>query len=261
MRLKQPVQKFMPNETSAEDDFLAGLDNGSSDPFTPTNNDDLFPEETVEEPEVKEKPIPFAKDEKVQRFIERQVEKRLKNFTPTVQETFKEEVSKGNPDLVKAFEAIIGNDTDEKRNALKALEQAVSQSGGKPTKQELQEMLYQVQQESEEKEANELAEATNEIEEGFDDIENHYGIELTDKQKSAYKQFLLKVEPRGGYQEYPDFVETFEVFKNYVKANRPSNAQAKMLASRGMERSSSNSDTSSAPKRDGTKSLWQMLGQ
>lgn len=256
----------MDKNNSAEDDFLGDLANNDNevDPLATQENEDLFPEDDTQTEEIQNnKPIPFAKDEKVQRYIERQIEKRLKTYQPTATETFKEEVSAGDPELVKAFEGIIGNDTPEKVAALKALENSLAKVDERATAKAI-ERLQQVQQESEENEAREIEEARDEIEDGFEDIENAYGIELTDRQKQAYKDFLLKVEPRGGYQEYPDFVETFEVFKNYVKAQRPSNSQAKALASRGMERSSTN-DTPSLNNDFGKKPLWdavdQMLGK
>lgn len=256
----------MTKETNAEDDFLGDLGNAvEQDPFTPIENDDLFPEEEIQKEEViPNKPVPFAKDEKIQRYIDRQVEKRMKTQQPTATETFRQELTTSDPDLVKAFETIIGSDTEEKKAALKALETSLSRVDERATQKAI-ERIQEVQQEAVEREERELAEAHDQIEEGFEDIENHYGIELNEKQKSAYKEFLLKIEPKGGYQEYPDFIETFEVFRNNVKANRPSNAQAKALASRGMERSSPNNESSSAPKRDGTKPLWasveKMLGQ
>jgi predicted DNA binding protein len=251
----------MLNET--EDDFLAGLDNGSSDPFTPQDNDDIFPEDTKEETVVTTdvKPVPFAKDEKIQRYIERTVEKRLKDFKPSAQETFVKEVSDGGDEkIVNALTKLVGNDTEEKRAILNELKSAFGDLKGQAKQEAIKEFLTS-QEESQQAQQQELTEAFDEIEDGFEDIENHYNIELTDRQRKAFKEFLIKVEPRGGYDEYPDFVETFEVFRNYVKANRPSNAQAKQLASRGMERSSTNTETSSVPKREGTKSLWQMLGQ
>lgn len=251
-----------------EDDFLDGLVNEDKDPFEPTEVDDIFPEETeeeIEEVEPEVKPLPFHKDEKVQKYLDKQLRKQrdelIKELKPTAQQTFQQEVIVGDPDLVKAFAAIIGDDTDEKKAALKALEASLSRVDERATKKAI-EQIEKVQKEQGEREVEELRQAENEIEEGFDEIEDHYGIELTDRQKEEYKKFLLKVEPRGGYVEYPDFVETFEVFKNYIKSNRPSNSQAKALASRGMQRSSTATvETAPAVKREGTKSLWQMLGQ
>lgn len=255
-------------EEGAVEDFMDGLMGEEKDPFEPNDNEDLFPEEkeavAVEE-EQEQKPVPFHKDEKVQKYLDKQLRKQredlIKELKPASTETFKQEVSASDPDLVKAFEGIIGNDTPEKQAALKALERSLANVDERATKKAI-DRIQQVQKEQADKEISDLSEAQNEIEDGFDEIEDHYGIDLTDRQKEEYKKFLLKVEPRGGYVEYPDFVETFQVFKDYVKANRPSNSQAKALASRGMERSSSTSVTAEASsKRDGTKSLWQMLGQ
>lgn len=244
-----------PKNNSAEDDFMAGLNKSEENPLEPLA-DDLFPEEAVvEEKEGEPKPLPYHKDEKLQRYIDKQVEKRIKSTAPSVAETFKQETSVGDPDLVNAFTAIIGNDTPEKVVALKALEKSLSNVDERATAKAV-ERLQQVQQEAVEREQREITEAESELEEGFDDIESHYGIELTDRQKQAYKEFLVRIEPRGGYDEYPDFIETFDVFKNSYK--RSSNTQAKALASRGLERSSSASVT---PKlvSDGKSSLWSQV--
>lgn len=248
----------MEKETKVEDEFLAGLDKeiGIDQPDDSLN--DLFPqEEEVKEEGKEEKPIAFHKDPKVQRFIEKQVEKRLKDVRPTVQETFKEEVSQNEPKFISSMEKIIGNDTPEKIQALADLKEEWKNLGSR-AKQEAMESFKEAQREEVEREAREVEEARDEIEEGLDDIESHYGIELNDRQKSAYKDFLLKIEPRGGYVEYPDFVETFEVFKNHIKANRPSNVQAKSLASKGMQQSSNTTQGSdSFVKTDGKQTLWQ----
>lgn len=256
----------MEKETKVADDFLAGLDK-ELDLEEPIE-EDLFPEETKEEvkEEVKEeqeeeKPLPFYKDPKVQRYIEKQLDKRLKETRPTATETFKQEVSAGDPDLVNAFTAIIGNDTPEKQAALKALETSLSKVDERATQKAI-ERLQQVQKEKAEREVQEIAEAEDEIEEGFEDIEAHYGINLNDKQKEAYKNFLIKIEPKGGYVEYPDFIETFEIFKNNMKANRPSNAQAKVLAARGMQQSSTAASTGeSFVQTNGNESLWQKFAK
>ncbi len=258
----------MEKETkTAEDDFLAGLDKEVD--LDQQLEDDLFPEEVtpteeVTTPEEKPPKVSYSKDEKVQKYLDRQISKAKKEWErenkPTETETFKKEVSASNPNLVKAMEAIIGNDTPDKIEALKLLEEAVSNKS--MSKQEIQEMLREAQREEAERESRELEEAKDELEEGFESIEDHYGIELNDRQKEAYKDFLLKIEPRGGYQEYPDFVETFEVFKNYVKANRPSNSQAKTLASRGMQQSSTTVPTTETfIKTDGKETLWQKFSK
>lgn len=218
-------------KVSAKDDFLAGIEEGE----TPVDLDsgELFPE-GKEEVEVPEKPVAFHKDEKVQRYIDKQVEKRLKDFRPSAERTFKEEVLQGEPKFISSLEKIIGNDTPEKIQALKDLKEDWG-SLSKQAKQEALQSVLEAQQEAEEKEQAEIAEAQDELEEGRDEIESTIGKPLTDRQWNAYKDFLLDIEPKGGYQEYPDFPKTFEYFRNSV--SRKSNAQAKTLASRGMERS------------------------
>jgi len=253
------------NKGAVEDDFLAGLD--SEIDIDKPAEDDLFPEDNkeegvVDEPVVLEKPLPYYKDPKIQRYIDKQVKKATQNVNLTTTETFKHEVSAGDPELVSAFTAIIGNDTPEKLAALKALENSLARVDERATTKAV-EHLKKLQQEESAREVEEVAEAEDELEEGFEDIESHYSIELNDRQKEAYKDFLLKIEPKGGYVEYPDFVETFGVFKNYIKANRPSNAQAKILASRGMQQSSSadNSQEKTFVKTDGKETLWQKFGK
>lgn len=255
----------MEKKLKAEDEFLDGLDK-ELDIEEPLE-EDLFPEEIPKE-EVKieeekaEKPLPFHKDPNVQRYIDRQVKKLTKDIKPTESEAFRHEVtSAGDSDLVKAFEAIIGNDTPEKVNALKALEKSLVNADERAT-QKAMEKFEKIQSEQSEKETRELEEAQDEIEEGFEDIEAHYNIQLNDRQKSAYKDFLLKIEPKGGYTEYPDFIDTFEIFKNHIKANRPSNAQAKALASRGMQQSSSEvQGTETFVKTDGKETLFQKFSK
>lgn len=255
----------MEPKKQVEDDFLAGLDNGAADPFDSSVPDDLFGEDSVTEPgttTTEAKSIPFNQDSKVQRFIEKEVKKRMADYKPTATETFAKEVTSGGDEkIVSALTRLVGNDTDEKRAVLAELKSAFGDLKGQAKQEAIQEFLA-AQANSENEYEQEVSEAKDEIEEGFEDIESQYGIQLNNRQKDAFKSFLVKMEPKGGYVEYPDFVESFEVFKNYVKANRPSNSQAKALASRGMERSSSNSaENTPALKRQGTKSLWQSLEQ
>lgn len=254
----------MNKNQNVEDDFLAGLDNGAADPFDTTAADDLFPEEEGTELAVatEAKPLPFNQDPKIQRYLDKEIKSRMGDYRPTATETFaKEATSGGDEKIVSALTRLVGDDTPEKRAVLADLKSAFGDLKGQAKQEAIQEFIAS-QENSENEYEEEVSEAKDELEEGFDDIESQYGIQLNNKQKDAFKSFLIKMEPKGGYIEYPDFVESFEVFKNYVKANRPSNSQAKALASRGMERSSSNSsDSAPALKRQGTKSLWQTLDQ
>jgi hypothetical protein len=219
---------IMAKET--EDEFLAGL-NPTEQPLG-VDSGELFPEEHVVEE--KEEEIPFHRNEKAQRYINKMVEKRLKDFKPSSEQTFKQEVGANDDKLVSALTRLVGNDTDEKRAVLADMKSALDERDERAS-QKAYERLQTMQVESEQQEQAELVEAVDELEEGREEIEEHYGKELTERQWNGYKEFLLDIEPKGGYQEYPDFLKTFDKFKGL---NSRSNATAKSLASRGMERSS-----------------------
>jgi hypothetical protein len=230
----------MAKET--EDDFLAGL-NPTEQPLG-VDSGELFPEERVEEKEEEEE-VPFHKNEKAQRYINKMVEKRLKDFKPSAEQTFKEEVLQGEPKFFSSLEKVIGNDTPEKIQALKDIKDDWA-SMSKQAKQEAVSNVLEAQREAEQNEQTEISEAVDELDEGREEIEEHYGKALTERQWDGYKEYLLDIEPRGGYQEYPDFLKTFDYFK---RSNSRSNATAKSLASRGMERSSVSSEV---PKTGGS---------
>lgn len=224
------------------DDFLAGL--GEAESLLGTESDELFPEDKgIKEVEVESKNVPFHKDEKLQRYIEKQVEKRIKDFKPSTEQTFQQETSVGDDKLVSALTRLVGNDTDEKKAVLADLKSALDERDERAS-QKAYERLQEIQGEQAQQEEEEFSEAIDELSEGRDEIESSIGKELTDRQWNAYKDFLLDIEPKGGYQEYPDFVKTFDYFRNAV--SKRSNATAKSLASRGMERSVSS--TTEKPK-------------
>ena len=231
------------------DSFLAGLE----EPNVEVGDElALFPEEeeVKEVAEDAEKRIPYFKDEKVQKFIQKEIKKGLEGYKSSEQ-TFKEEVSQGEPKFISSLEKIIGNDTPEKIQALKDLKEDWSGMSRQAKSEALKDIL-EAQQEAEENEQAELSEAVDELDEGRDEIESHFGKPLTEKQWDAYKDYLLDIEPKGGYQEYPDFIKTFDYFR---KVNSRSNATAKTLASRSMERSAPASNQE-APKGNSWKD-WE----
>jgi len=228
----------MDKETKV-DSFLAGLE----EPNVEVGNElALFPEEeeVKEVAEDAEKRIPYFKDEKVQKFIQKEIKKGLEGYKSSEQ-TFKEEVSQGEPKFISSLEKIIGNDTPEKIQALKDLKEDWSGMSRQAKSEALKEIL-EAQQEAEQNEQAELEEAVDELDDMREIIENHRGKPLSDRQWDGYKEYLLDNEPRGGYQEYPDPIKSFNRF---YKSETRSNATAKTLASRSMERSApaSNQET------------------
>ena len=140
---------------------------------------------------------------------------------------------------------MVGNDTEEKKAVLADLKSALDERDEKAS-QRAYERLQEIQEESQQAEQEEFEEALDELDEGREEIESHYGKPLSERQWSAYKNYLVDIEPKGGYQEYPDFVKTFDYFRKSVGR---SNATAKTLASRGMDRSATSTEL---PKTGGS---------
>lgn len=233
----------MTDETKAVEDFLGDLkDSGEADPLK-SNTDDPFAsieseqKEEAGEPEVKEeveKPLPFHKDPKVQRYIEKELEKALANRPEPIKQETQDDYFDG---VVKSFEAIIGNDTPEKVNALNSLKNSLS------TLEER--TLSKSEERAEARRQEEVAveqEYENKLSDGFETIEEETGIDLyapqNKKLRVRFIDFVEKVAPKenGEISELPDIGETFKAFQSMY---RPQNQapRAKELASKSMERS------------------------
>jgi len=84
------------------DEFLGGLKGEQdNDPFKSEAKDpfeNLGSKEEVKgsEEEVDEKPLPFHKDPKITKFIEKEISKRMEEYKPSAEKEFKEE----NKDLI-----------------------------------------------------------------------------------------------------------------------------------------------------------------
>lgn len=240
---------------SEVDDFLESItkdgSSDNSDPFVAENQnpfgDEPEPKEEIVE-EKEEKPLPFHKDPKIQRFIEKEIERRIPQSTET--ERFKKEVNENaQDDLVKAFEEIIGNDTPQKVNALKALGKRLAESDDKVAQRAIQALEDQRYEESRAEQQAEY-EAQEELTSAFEGIEETFGVDLSSNNPNAkklrndYIDFVKKVAPKDGngeVTEFPDFQETFQLFKDTRKP--AANNRAKELSARSMVRSSDASNT------------------
>lgn len=233
----------MEDENKTNEEFLGDLkDNAEGDPFTP-NSDDPFAsiekkeEVKTEEPVVdkEEEKLPFHKDPKVQRYIEKELEKALLNRPEPVRE------EKNQDDyfdsVVKSFEVIIGNDTPEKVNALNSLKNSLS------TLEER--TLSKSEERAEARRQEEVAvekEYENRLVDGFETIEDETGIDLyapeNKKLRIRFIDFVEKVAPKedGEISELPDIGETFKAFQSMYKPQSQT-PRAKELASKSMERS------------------------
>lgn len=224
------VKKFLD---FAEEDKT--FDDDTENPFS-----DGDEPEVVEEPEEsKEKPLPFNKDPKVQKYLEKEMNKLREEFAS--QQTVREEPkNQDTTDVVSAFEAIIGNDTPEKVAALKSLERAlgnVDQRASEKAIAKLDEIRLQ--------ESLADKEAEDELSEAFDSIEDTYGVDISSNTQSAKKlrndfvTYVERIAPKdrnGDIIAYPDMSSAWETFSEIKKATQiPS--RAKELASRGTARS------------------------
>ncbi len=247
--------KYMPEDkNSTTVDFLNNID--SVEPF---KEEPVEEEKEPIETEVDEKPLPFHKDPKIQRYIEKEVDKKLKDFKPAERQ-FREDVE--DIKLPSSFIKLVGNNTPEKVEVLKDLEKYFGTLKGEARQEFLQEMQQQQKQQVEEDKR-----AEEELENYFEQIEESYNVDLSSnsatakKQRSDFIDYVRKIAPKneeGEVVAYPDLVSAFEEFQD--KGKRAPASRAKELASRGMTRSTDAS--AGAPKYQvGKGDPWRQVEQ
>lgn len=234
----------MPEDKSAVEDFLGSLNKKEVDPFKSSDPFAAKEEaitETVPEvaEEVEEKPLPFHKDPKVLKFIEKEVGKRVASVKPA------EPVSKETDDeITDVLTRIIGNDTPEKQAGIKDFRKVLAGLEEKGAQKALAQLEQQAQAEREKDEK-----AQQELESSFEDIEESYGVDLSSntatarKTRSEFIDYIRKIAPKNSEGEviaFPDMSSAFEEFQSKAK---PTASRAKELASRGMSRSTDASAT------------------
>lgn len=231
----------MDKEKNAIDRFLGEFGNEETpkDPFEDEQAQDPFeePEEIpVEKEEVKEKPLKFNEDPKVQRYLKKEIDKALSQFQSTRQETVTKVENEDTTSVVEAFTAIIGNDTPEKIAALKSLERALGNVDQRASQKAI-ERLEELQKKSSEEDRA----AEEELQEGFESVEDHYDITFTPARRKAFAAYCERIAPKDQYGEvkdYPDFINAYEDFLDKEKRSQAPD-RSKQLAARGMARSTS----------------------
>lgn len=228
----------MEKDKTELESFLGDLSNTSSEELKPA--EDPFEKQVAPQEEVEEevKPLPFNKDPKVQKFIEKEISRRLENFKPEPQATQTEEDSF--KDVIDSFTTVIGNDTPEKVSALNALKKSLSSLDQRASQKAI-EQLESIR--NEEVEAD--REAEDELENAFDNIEETFDVDITSnnaiarKTRQEFVSFVERIAPKdrnGDIVDYPDMVQAFETFSEIKKSTQQPN-RAKDLASRGMRNS------------------------
>lgn len=234
----------MANENNAVLDFLNDV----------TDSKDIFSEKSAIETQEntvqdEDKAVPFHKDPKVQRYVEKQIEKALGSKPQTVEQK-QETVSSDVKDVVEAFTALIGNDTPEKVRALEKLEKTLNGSDERASAKAIERFQKQIEDQKHQQTEAEKA-AQDELDSYFDDIEETYDVDLSSNAASAKKlrsefiEYVRKIAPKdenGEVKAFPDLLASFEVFQEQNKKQAMPN-RTKELASRGLTRSA---DTASA---------------
>lgn len=221
----------MNKNKSAVDEFL-----GTDNEFSQDKVDILdIPEpESVVEEELKEeeKPLPFHKDPKVMRFIEKEISKRVQ-----VKEEPKPEVKKEDED--DYYVRLIGNDTPEKLAMIRE-----AKSRDERLLQQAEDRAYNRVSKEKQREVDAERKAEEELTQSIDDIEENFNVDLTSKDPVARKarvdflNFVEKIAPKNGQGEivaYPDMLSAYETWNETKTKSQPS--RAKDLASRSMSRS------------------------
>lgn len=239
----------MDNETNSVADFLNTM-NESSDLFS--EKQETSQEETQETQEIEEKQVPFHRDPKVQRYVEKQIEKALKD--KPAQESRSETAASDVKDVIDAFTAIIGNDTPDKVRALEKLEKTLHGSDERASQKAIERFQQQLaDQKNQETEAEKQAQ--DELDSYFDDIEDTYNVDLTSNSKNAQQlrsqfiEYVRRIAPKdanGEVRAFPDMIASFEDFQDRQKKASPTTVRAKGLASRGLTRS--NETATAAPQ-------------
>jgi hypothetical protein len=236
----------MPNEETELNKFLAEAGVDAPEVKEP-EEDRLYDfsekkpvvQAKADTPEDDEEDVPFHKNPKVIKYIEKreaklrdEFEQRFNKPEPQVREHLTEDEDPLSDVLVR----IIGNDTPEKLSAIKDFKKALS---GMKDEAKL-EALREIEARSEEEQQAEI-QAQNEVSEALDDIEDTFNIDITSnapqakKIRSDFIDFVKRVAPKdrnGDIVSYPDFRSTFEIFKDM---NRPQpNDRAKDLANRSI---------------------------
>lgn len=235
----------MANEV---DEFLKDIkDDAQVEPFSKDASDPLNQGGTdkgiVDD---KDEKVPFHKDPKVQRYIDKEIAKRIKDVKPTEVEKFTKDVGMDEDELTETLTEIIGNDTPQKIAAIKKFRNQLGKLEEKGAERALAQLREQAEAESAEE-----AQAQEELANAFESIEEEFEVDLTSNTTAARKErndfidFIKRVSPKDGNGDviqYPDFEETYKLFKSTQKPVE--NKRAKDISSRSMTRST---DTGSAP--------------
>lgn len=238
--------------TSSFDDFVNNLPNAEegfdiNSEINPTlsesqteNNGDT----TVNDNLSDEENLPFNKNPKIKKYIERQVQKHLKSSIGEQQQLARPQAvqSRENSAVPPEWIAMYGDD----ERSLKAWEynQSILSREIEKAKEDLLKSIEQKEYSQKQRES----EIENFIEESIESIEEDNNITLSKKDRQEFLDLVQRISPKnsdGDIVSFADFGTSFEIFKQIKSKSAPSNSVNKALASR-----SASSNTSSEIKTE-----------
>ena len=243
----------MDKDKSELEKFMGDLGgSGDKDPLQDKGEDPFGhleeKEEGIADEPKDEKPLPFNKDPKVQKFIEKEISKRMSEFKP---EPARVETAPADDRVTDVLTRLIGNDTPEKLSMVKEFKDILGNLKGEARAEALDELRGM---QNAEVEAD--REAQQELESAFENIEETFSVDITSnnpvarKTRQEFVSFVEKIAPKDQYGDivdYPDMVSAFETFSAMKKATATP-SRAKELAAQGMRRSVETSSEPNIPR-------------
>lgn len=224
--------------------FLGGLETDQQadiDPFA-----HVQPQDSEQEPQPEQKPeenedaVMHAKNRRERRLLEkleaeRQSSIRLNEELRQEREARQRQEASEAGDYLKDVERIYGTESPEAREATEILKRTLL--GLKESAK--QEALQEIQQ-RQEVETRAVKEAESMLDDMVDEIEEVYGLALTEQQQSDFYRLLERMSPKdrdGNILYYADHIAVWEDYQTRLKAQ--TNTAARDLASRSMTNSGS----------------------
>lgn len=224
--------------------------------------------ETVNTPDEEE--LPFNKNPKIKRFIERQAKKIAEEEIARLGVTRQEEqpmtVTEVNSDIPAEWLLAYG-DSDQSRQAWNLQQKLIADAVSRAKEESVKEFQSKIEQEKEQESQFESF-----IQNSLEDIEDMNGIDLTSNTPSAKKarveflELVEKLSPKdqnGNVSNFADFNEVYNIYQAIkAKESNEVTSQKKSIASRSMMKSNETKVVDlNAPKQNMTfnESIVDML--
>lgn len=144
-------------------------------------------------------------------------------------------------DYLKAAERIYGTDSPEAQLATDLLKKAITGA-----RDDAETRAYERIKAERQDEIKEQQVADQELDTMLDEIEEEYGVSLTEAQERSFFQLLEKMSPKdrdGKVSQYADANAVWEVFSEKLTKAKTSDTRAKDMSSRSMTQSGASKES------------------